>query len=128
MTRPFIAVPAIRASKISALRFSGVVAADKICEAIYRAGGDPFLLPPGGEVAERLRYAPRRRGARRGRPEIRRPTANLATTAPRTPTPFRTPTTSPSSRRCWARACRSWRSAAECKCSTSHKAAPCTST
>ncbi|WP_348729489.1 gamma-glutamyl-gamma-aminobutyrate hydrolase family protein [uncultured Mycolicibacterium sp.] len=57
MTRPFIAVPAIRASKISALRFSGVVAADKICEAIYRAGGDPFLLPPGGEVAERLRYA-----------------------------------------------------------------------
>ena len=57
MTRPFIAVPAIRSTKISGLRRSGVVAADKICEAIFRAGGDPFLLPPGDAVHDRLRHA-----------------------------------------------------------------------
>src|SRR6478752_5480175 len=57
MSRPFIAVPAIRSPKIAGLRRSGVVAADKICDAIFRAGGDPFLLPPGGDIADRLRYA-----------------------------------------------------------------------
>jgi putative glutamine amidotransferase len=57
MTRPFIAVPAIRSPKISGLRRSGVVAADKILESIYRAGGDPYLLPPGDDIEERLRYA-----------------------------------------------------------------------
>jgi putative glutamine amidotransferase len=57
VTRPFIAVPAIRSPRIAGLRRSGVVAADKICEAIFRAGGDPFLLPPGDGIAERLRVA-----------------------------------------------------------------------
>jgi putative glutamine amidotransferase len=55
--RPFIAVPAIRSTTIAGLRRSGVVAADKICEAIFRAGGDPFLLPPGEAVRDRLRHA-----------------------------------------------------------------------
>lgn len=57
MTRPFIAVPAIRSPRIAGLRRSGVVAADKICEAIFRAGGDPFLLPPGAGITDRLRFA-----------------------------------------------------------------------
>ncbi|MEE6163795.1 MULTISPECIES: gamma-glutamyl-gamma-aminobutyrate hydrolase family protein [unclassified Mycolicibacterium] len=57
MSRPFIAVPAIRSPKIAGLRRSGVVAADKICDAIFRAGGDPFLLPPGDLIGERLCYA-----------------------------------------------------------------------
>lgn len=57
MTRPFIAVPAIRSPTIAGLRRSGVVAADRIVEAIFRAGGEPYLLPPGGDVRERLRYA-----------------------------------------------------------------------
>lgn len=57
MSRPFIAVPAIRSQTIAGLRRSGVVAAEKVCEAIFRAGGDPFLLPPGVDVHDRLRYA-----------------------------------------------------------------------
>jgi putative glutamine amidotransferase len=57
VTRPFIAVPAIRSTTIAGLRRSGVVAADKICEAIFRAGGDPFLLPPGDAVRDRLVHA-----------------------------------------------------------------------
>jgi putative glutamine amidotransferase len=57
VTRPFIAVPAIRSPKVAGLRRSGVAAADKICEAIFRAGGEPFLLPPGDAIHERLRYA-----------------------------------------------------------------------
>jgi putative glutamine amidotransferase len=57
VTRPFIAVPAIRSPKIAGLRRSGVVAADKICDAIFRAGGDPFLLPPGDAIHQRLRFA-----------------------------------------------------------------------
>jgi putative glutamine amidotransferase len=54
MTRPFIAVPAIRSAKIAGLRRSGVVAAEKILEAVFRAGGDPYLLPPGGAIRDRL--------------------------------------------------------------------------
>ena len=57
MSRPFVAVPAIRSPRIAGLRRSGVVAADKICEAIFRAGGEPFLLPPGDAIGERVRYA-----------------------------------------------------------------------
>ncbi len=57
MRRPFIAIPAIRSPKIGGLRRSGVVAADRIVECVFRAGGEPFLLPPGDEVGERLRYA-----------------------------------------------------------------------
>jgi len=57
VNRPFIAVAAIRSPRIAGLRRSGVVAADKICEAIFRAGGDPFLLPPGGAIHQRLRFA-----------------------------------------------------------------------
>jgi putative glutamine amidotransferase len=57
VTRPFIAVPAIRSPQIAGLRRSGVVAADKICDAIFRAGGDPFLLPPGDGINGRLRFA-----------------------------------------------------------------------
>ena len=53
--RPLIAVPGIRAASISGLRRSGTVAADKILEAIFRAGGEPVIVPPGpGNVARRL--------------------------------------------------------------------------
>ena len=55
--RPFIAIPAIRSPKIAGLRRSGVVSADRITECVFRAGGEPFLLPPGDDVGRRLRYA-----------------------------------------------------------------------
>ncbi len=57
MKRPFIAVPAMRSPRIPGLRRSGVVAADKVMEAIFRAGGDPFLLPPGVGIDDRLLHA-----------------------------------------------------------------------
>ncbi|MGV0990746.1 MAG: gamma-glutamyl-gamma-aminobutyrate hydrolase family protein [Mycobacterium sp.] len=57
MRRPFIAIPAIRSPKIAGLRRSGVVSADRITECVFRAGGEPFLLPPGDDVGRRLRYA-----------------------------------------------------------------------
>lgn len=57
MRRPFIAIPAIRSPRIGGLRRSGVVAAERIVECVFRAGGEPFLLPPGGDAGGRLRYA-----------------------------------------------------------------------
>ncbi|MDV3130063.1 type 1 glutamine amidotransferase [Mycobacterium sp. 21AC1] len=55
--RPFIAIPAIRSPRIAGLRRSGVVTADCVLEAVFRAGGEPYLLPPGDNVISRLRYA-----------------------------------------------------------------------
>lgn len=55
--RPFIAIPAIRSPKIVGLRRSGVVTADRIVECVFRAGGEPFVLPPGDDVGPRLHYA-----------------------------------------------------------------------
>ena len=53
--RPLIAVPGIRSASIAGLRRSGTVAADKILEAIFRAGGEPVIVPPGpGDIARRL--------------------------------------------------------------------------
>ncbi|MDI9951367.1 MULTISPECIES: gamma-glutamyl-gamma-aminobutyrate hydrolase family protein [Rhodococcus] len=52
--RPLIAVPGIRSASIAGLRRSGTVAADKILEAIFRAGGDPVIVPPGPGITHRL--------------------------------------------------------------------------
>lgn len=57
MRRPFIAIPAIRSARIAGLRRSGVATAERIVECVFRAGGEPFLLPPGEDVSGRLRYA-----------------------------------------------------------------------
>lgn len=57
MRRPFIAIPAIRSPRIGGLRRSGVATADRIVECVFRAGGEPFLLPPGDDAGGRLRYA-----------------------------------------------------------------------
>jgi putative glutamine amidotransferase len=57
VTRPFIAVPGMRSPRITGLRRSGVVTADKVLDAIFRAGGEPYVLPPGGEMRQRLRHA-----------------------------------------------------------------------
>lgn len=46
VTRPIIAVPGIRSGTIAGLRRSGIVAADKVLDAITRAGGDPVIIPP----------------------------------------------------------------------------------
>ncbi len=52
--RPLIAVAARRATKSSALRFSGSIAAEAVCDAVLRAGGEPVILHGGdrGAVAE----------------------------------------------------------------------------
>ena len=57
MRRPFIAIPAIRSREIAGLRRSGVVSADRITECAFRAGGEPFLLPPGADLSRRLLYS-----------------------------------------------------------------------
>lgn len=44
--RPIIGVPGIRSGTIAGLRRSGIVAADKVLDAITRAGGDPVIIPP----------------------------------------------------------------------------------
>ncbi|MET8698168.1 gamma-glutamyl-gamma-aminobutyrate hydrolase family protein [Kitasatospora sp. NPDC058032] len=62
--RPLIALPARFSASVSALRYAAVVAAEALAEAVYRAGGEPFVMLPAGpgapgaagaeEVAERL--------------------------------------------------------------------------
>ena len=42
--RPLIAIPGRRAGKVSGLRFSGTIAAEAICEAVWAAGGEPLVL------------------------------------------------------------------------------------
>lgn len=56
MSRPLIAVPAMRSPRVEGLRRSGVVMAEKIAECIYRGGGEPLVLFAGdvAEVPDRL--------------------------------------------------------------------------
>lgn len=55
-TRPLIALPQRFSASASALRYSAVVTARALSEAVLRAGGEPFMLHPGPpeEVDERL--------------------------------------------------------------------------
>ncbi len=46
--RPLIAVVGRRARTSSCLRFSGTVAAEAVCDAVLRAGGEPVILHSGG--------------------------------------------------------------------------------
>lgn len=60
MPRPVIAVPGRFTESASALRYRGVVAARKLLEAVWAAGGDPHVLlpvddPDGFDWATRLR-------------------------------------------------------------------------
>lgn len=57
--RPLIAIPGRRAASVSVLRFSGTIAAEAICEAVWAGGGEPLVLhgpdaDPAAELAERL--------------------------------------------------------------------------
>ena len=65
LTRPLIAIPARFSSSAAALRYEAEVAARKLVEAVYAAGGEPLSVhpsAPGGtvsdaEVARRLAFA-----------------------------------------------------------------------
>lgn len=46
MTRPLIALPARFSATASALRHKAEVAAQALVEAVYRAGGEPFIMHP----------------------------------------------------------------------------------
>ncbi|MFG2004554.1 gamma-glutamyl-gamma-aminobutyrate hydrolase family protein [Spirillospora sp. NPDC048911] len=52
--RPLIAVPARFSAGASALRYAAEVAARALVEAVWRGGGEPFIMHPAAEVAERL--------------------------------------------------------------------------
>lgn len=56
MTRPLIAVPARFSARASALRYAAEVAARALVEAVWRGGGEPFVMHPAdpGHVAGRL--------------------------------------------------------------------------
>ena len=43
---PLVAVAAMRSPRAEGLRRHAVVAAEKVLEAVRRAGGEPVLLPP----------------------------------------------------------------------------------
>jgi putative glutamine amidotransferase len=49
--RPLIAVVGRRASKSSVLRFSGTIAAEAVCDAVLRAGGEPVIWHGGDRAA-----------------------------------------------------------------------------
>jgi putative glutamine amidotransferase len=53
MTRPLVAVPARFAARASALRYRAEVAARALVEAVYRAGGEPWVMHPDAADAER---------------------------------------------------------------------------
>jgi len=58
VARPLIAVPGRFSASASALRYGAVVNARKLLAAVHRAGGEPLtVLPAGGDVDERLRWA-----------------------------------------------------------------------
>ncbi|OBF28003.1 gamma-glutamyl-gamma-aminobutyrate hydrolase family protein [Mycobacterium sp. ACS4331] len=44
--RPPIAIAAMRSPKVDGLRRAGIVASQKVAEAVYRAGGEPVILAP----------------------------------------------------------------------------------
>ncbi|GGV37120.1 hypothetical protein GCM10010277_23480 [Streptomyces longisporoflavus] len=54
--RPLIALPQRYAASTSALRYEAVVTARALAEAVFRAGGEPFMMLPGppDEAAARL--------------------------------------------------------------------------
>jgi putative glutamine amidotransferase len=53
--RPLIAIPARFSAHASALRFRAEVAARALVEAVYRAGGEPWVMhPDASDVADRL--------------------------------------------------------------------------
>lgn len=55
MTRPLVAIPARFAAHTSALRYRAEVAARALVEAVYRAGGEPWIMhPAAAEVGTRL--------------------------------------------------------------------------
>ncbi|MGW6528247.1 gamma-glutamyl-gamma-aminobutyrate hydrolase family protein [Streptomyces venezuelae] len=55
-TRPLIALPQRYAATTSALRHAAVVTARALADAVFRAGGEPFMMHPGppDEAADRL--------------------------------------------------------------------------
>lgn len=58
--RPRIGIPGRRADQVGILRFSGTIAAEAICEAVWAGGGEPLILhgpaaDPRMELKERLR-------------------------------------------------------------------------
>lgn len=57
MTRPLIAVAAMRSERVRGLRYTGAVAAEAVLEAVAQAGGEPVVLPcfAGGDATTRLR-------------------------------------------------------------------------
>ncbi|MBI1350893.1 MAG: gamma-glutamyl-gamma-aminobutyrate hydrolase family protein [Actinomycetales bacterium] len=61
MSRPVIAVPGRFTESASALRYRGVVAARKLLEAVWAAGGDPHVLLP-ADGADAFDWASRLRG------------------------------------------------------------------
>jgi putative glutamine amidotransferase len=44
--RPLIAIASMRSPKVEGLRREGLVVSQKVAEAVYRAGGEPVILPP----------------------------------------------------------------------------------
>lgn len=54
--RPLVAIPARFSAHASALRFRAEVAAEALLTAVYRAGGEPWVMHPAGvdEIAGRL--------------------------------------------------------------------------
>ncbi|MDP3894507.1 gamma-glutamyl-gamma-aminobutyrate hydrolase family protein, partial [Nocardioides sp.] len=58
--RPLIAVIGRRSPQVGVLRFSGTIAAEAMCEAVWAGGGEPLVLhgpaaDPAAGLAERLR-------------------------------------------------------------------------
>lgn len=47
MSRPLVAVPAMRSPRVAGLRRAGLVMAERIAECVLRAGGEPLVLAPG---------------------------------------------------------------------------------
>ena len=42
--RPFVVIPGRRSPSVSVLRFSGTIASEAMCEAVWAAGGEPLVL------------------------------------------------------------------------------------
>jgi gamma-glutamyl-gamma-aminobutyrate hydrolase PuuD len=53
VNRPLVAIPARFAAHASALRYRAEVAARALVEAVYRAGGEPWVMHPDAAEAER---------------------------------------------------------------------------
>ncbi|MCA1984590.1 gamma-glutamyl-gamma-aminobutyrate hydrolase family protein [Nocardioides nematodiphilus] len=57
--RPLIVIPGRRSPQVSVLRFSGTIASEAMCEAVWAAGGEPLILhgpdaDPADDLAARL--------------------------------------------------------------------------